>query len=163
MDDSKIDLARQLYVEQGAALPDIAVRLDMLLGPLRAHAIANDWDKTRTVYVENKRKAAEDGNLLAQHEFRLRESALKVAEVRKRFELAQQDENYNMHEARKWRDTVEAEQRFHQITVEQIKAERLVFGVKLNAPSVQTDAGAANGIQYVVKIRREDQKAEAHG
>lgn len=155
--DEKIELARQLYVEQGKALPDIAVSLDINLGPLRAHAIANNWDDAREAFLAARQRVIDENDLLGQQEYRLRDSNLKLTTLRMEHEIARHTPQYN---ARSWRDTVECEQRMHQMLVEQIKAERLINGVKPNAPSVAPDAEEVSGVKYIVRMEQEKRESK---
>lgn len=153
--DEKTELARRLYVEEGRPLPDIGMSLDMSISALRAHAIANKWDEAREVFLAAKRRAVDEDDLGAQHEFALNAIKLEMAEVQAKFKREREMDGYSSVDARKWRDTIESLQREHQIVVEHIKAQRLVRGIKPNAPSSTPDVDTESGVRFVVKIERE--------
>ena len=66
----KIELARRdLYIEQGKALPrHRRLASDINLGPLRAHAIANNWDDAREAFLAARQRVIDENDLLGQQE-----------------------------------------------------------------------------------------------
>jgi hypothetical protein len=147
--DDKVELARRLYVEQGRAIPDIAVSLDAAIFVLQAHCTKDDWASQRQQFLARK-KTVDANDVLAQHSEKARKLQLMIDEMVVQLE----DKTLSRGERAEIKDRVETLKMVAEMQDIAIDIARKVHGIKSTAPSAQPDAGEEVGIRYIVRRER---------